>query len=32
MHMNVIVLNARSDTAIAFIQSNKPMNSDGVEM
>jgi len=32
MHTNVIVLNARRHTVIAFMQSNKPMNSDGVEM
>jgi hypothetical protein len=32
MHINVTVLNARRDTVIAYTQSNKPMNSDGVEM
>jgi hypothetical protein len=32
MHINVIVLNARHDTVIAFMQSNKPMNSDGFEI
>jgi hypothetical protein len=32
MHIHVTALNARHDTVIAFMQSNKPMNSDGVEM
>jgi len=32
MHTNVIVLNVHRHTVIAFMQSNKPMNSDRVEM
>ena len=32
MHTNVIVLNARRHTVIAFMQSNKPIYSDGTEM
>jgi hypothetical protein len=34
MHINVLVIvpNARRDAVIAFMQSNKPMNSNGVEM
>jgi short-subunit dehydrogenase involved in D-alanine esterification of teichoic acids len=32
MHINVIVLNAGCDTVTAFMQSNKPMKSDEIEM
>jgi hypothetical protein len=32
MHVNAIVLNASCDTVTAFMQSNKPINSDEVEM